>query len=83
MSIIANLLAAPLVAPITIFGFIAAILSPITPWVATLLIEGIRIPAKLIAAIARSIAEFPVLTIHNGAIGFSITAFVVALLRVT
>jgi competence protein ComEC len=32
MSIIANLLAAPVVAPITVLGFIAALVSPVAPW---------------------------------------------------
>ena len=80
MSIVANLLAAPLVAPITIFGFIAALVSPIAPALTVFLIFCIRIPASLIASIARHIAEFPVLTIHNGVIGFLIVALIIAVL---
>ena len=80
MSIVANLLAAPFVAPITIFGFIAALFSPVAPFVTMVLIAGVRIPAALIAAIARHIAEFPVLTIHNGKIGFLIVAMMILFL---
>jgi len=35
MSIVANLLAAPAVAPITVLGFIAALVSPLAPWITT------------------------------------------------
>ena len=80
MSIVANLLAAPFVAPITILGFIAALVSPVAPFLTVALVAVIRIPAGLIAGIARRIAEFPVLTIHNGKIGFLIVAIVIAFL---
>lgn len=74
MSVVANLLAAPAVAPITVLGFIAAIISPIAPWLTELIIFFIRIPAGFITGVAHWIAAFPVLTIHNGAIGFVIVA---------
>lgn len=74
MSVVANLLAAPVVAPITVLGFIAAIISPIAPWLTEIIIFFIRIPAGFITNIAHWIAAFPVLTIHNGAIGFVIVA---------
>ena len=80
MSIVANLLAAPFVAPITILGFIAALISPLAPIVTVALVACIRIPASLIASIARHIAEFPVLTIHNGKIGFLIVASLITFL---
>jgi competence protein ComEC len=38
MSIVANVLAAPAVAPITIIGFIAVLISPIAPWLSHLLV---------------------------------------------
>ena len=79
MSIVANLLAAPFVAPITIFGFVAALVSPIAPALTVVLIFCIRIPASLIGSIARHIAEFPVLTIHNGKVGFLVVAILIAL----
>ena len=80
MSIIANLLAAPFVAPITIIGFLAALVSPFAPTITMFLIYFIRIPAGVIVAIAHWSSEFPVLTIHNGSIGFVIVALVVGLL---
>ena len=80
MSIVANLLAAPFVAPITILGFVAALVSPFAPAITVILVFCIRIPASLIASIARHIAEFPVLTIHNGKIGFLIVAVLIAVM---
>ena len=80
ISIVANLLAAPFVAPITIVGFVAALVSPIAPALTSVLIYIIRIPAGSIAAIAHWSSDFPVLTIHNGTIGFAIVALLVGLL---
>ena len=80
MSILANLLAAPFVAPITVVGFVAALVSPFAPWLTAILVVLIRIPAALIASIARHIAQFPVLTIHNGKIGFAIVAVLISLM---
>jgi competence protein ComEC len=80
MSILANLLAAPFVAPITIVGFIAALISPFAPQVTLLLVYLIRVPAGSIAAIAHWSSGFPVLTIHNGTIGFLIVAVLVSFL---
>jgi competence protein ComEC len=74
ISIVANLLAAPAVGPITILGFIAALLSPIAPIVSMALIWLIRIPAGFIAAVASWAAQFPVLTLRTGSIGFLIVA---------
>ena len=80
ISIFANLLAAPFVAPITIVGFIAALVSPFAPALTSLLVYIIRVPAGLIVAIAHWSSGFPVLTIHNGTIGFAIVATVVGFL---
>lgn len=74
MSVIANLLAAPLVAPITIVGFIAALFSPIAPLLSTILMWFIRFPAGAIALIADWASSFPVLTLRTGKIGFLIVA---------
>ncbi|MEY4347093.1 MAG: hypothetical protein RJA68_596 [Actinomycetota bacterium] len=74
MSVIANLLAAPFVAPITIVGFIAALFSPIAPLLSTVLIWFIRFPAGAIALIAHWASSFPVLTLRTGKIGFLIVA---------
>jgi len=74
MSVIANLLAAPFVAPITIVGFVAALFSPFAPLVSTVLIWFIRFPAEAIALIAHWASTFPVLTLRTGKIGFLIIA---------
>ena len=77
ISIIANLFAAPFVALITIVGFIAALVSPFAPVITAVLIYMIRVPAGAIVAIAHWCSGFPVLTIHNGSIGFAIVAVLV------
>ncbi len=74
ISIVANLLAAPAVGPITILGFIAAVTSPFAPMISSILIWLIRFPASFIAAVATWAAQFPVLTLRTGSIGFLIVA---------
>ena len=80
MSIVANFLAAPAVAPITVLGFIAALISPIAPWLAEVIIFLIRFPAGFITGVAHWIAAFPVLTIHYGLIGFSLVALILTVI---
>jgi competence protein ComEC len=80
MSIIANLLAAPVVAPITVLGFIAALVSPVAPWLTQFILFFISFPAGLITGGAHWIAAFPVLTIHNGLIGFGLVSLILAAL---
>ena len=63
-SILANVLAAPLVAPVTILGFVAALLPPIAPW----LIGLAGIPANLITVIAYKAAVFPVIQMKSALI---------------
>ena len=63
-SIMANVLAAPLVAPVTILGFIAAMLPPVAP----LLIGIAKIPARLITRIAYRAASFPVIHLKSAVI---------------
>ena len=70
MSVVANLLAAPAVAPITVLGFIAALIHPILPGIASLLILIIRIPAAFIGLVAKWSASFSVLELGKGASGF-------------
>jgi competence protein ComEC len=72
ISIFANIIAAPFVAPITIVGFIAALISPLSPPIAHLLVLIIRPFAAIITSIAHWAARFPVLTIRTGLIGFLI-----------
>lgn len=70
MTVIANLLAAPMVAPITIIGFVAALISPISTTVSSFLILLIRWPAGWIAGVAHWAAAFPVLEMTKGLWGF-------------
>jgi competence protein ComEC len=70
MTVIANLLAAPVVAPITVLGFIAALLAPLAPTVAAFLLFFVRIPSGWIAAVAHWSAHFPVIQLTTGLGGF-------------
>ena len=70
MSVIANLLAAPAVAPITVLGFIAALIHPFLPGISGVLILLIRIPAAFIGFVAKWSASFSVLELGKGASGF-------------
>jgi competence protein ComEC len=79
VSLLANVLAAPAVTPITIVGFIAALISPLLPQISTLLIFFIKPLATWIAWVARWSAEFPVFTLKTGLYGFIAAAFLIAL----
>jgi competence protein ComEC len=61
ITILANVLASPVIAPITVIGFISAILASITPVIATILIS-ITLPlAKWIVWLCNTGSNFPVL----------------------
>ena len=77
MSIIANVLAAPAVAPITIVGFIAALISPFAPWLSHLLILCVKPLAIWIVWVAQWSAAFPVFTLKTGLYGFLIVAVLI------
>lgn len=79
-SLAANLLAAPAVAPITITGFVAALISPMFPEFARLLITCIKPLAIWIAQVADWAAGYRVLTLQRGLIGFLAISLVIALL---
>jgi competence protein ComEC len=70
MTVIANLLAAPMVAPITIIGFVAALVSPVSTSLSSLLVFLITWPAHWIAGVAHWAAGFPVLEMRKGLGGF-------------
>lgn len=63
VAVVANLLAAPCVAPTTILGVLAALLGLVWPWGAGLLAALAAIPASAIATIARGCADLPWTTI--------------------
>lgn len=78
-SIIANICAAPFVAPITVVGFIAALISPISPGLAHLLILLIRPFATAITSIARWSAQVPVITVSQGILGSALVLLAIAI----
>jgi competence protein ComEC len=79
MSIVANVLAAPAVAPITIVGFVAALISPAMPWLSHLLLWCVKPLAAWVAWIASVISDFSVITFATGAKSFFLVASVLAL----
>lgn len=79
ISLIANLFAAVAVAPITIVGFIAALISPFLPQVATLLLWLIKPLAIWVALIAQWAAGFRVLVIGKGVVGAVVVALAIGL----
>ena len=79
MSIVANVLAAPAVAPITIVGFIAALISPVLPSLSHLLLWCVKPLAAFVAWIASVISDYSVITFATGAKGFFIIAGFLAL----
>ena len=79
MSIAANLLAAPAVAPITIIGFISALISPFFPWLSTALIFLVKPLASWISWTAHWCAQSPVISIRSGLTGFAIIGLLIAL----
>ena len=79
ISVIANLLAAPVVAPITILGFIAALLAPILPVVSAILIFIIRYPAAFIGTVAEWASHFPVVSLGVGMQGFIRIILIIAI----
>ena len=79
MSIVANVLAAPAVAPITIVGFVAALLSPVLPSLSHLLLWCVKPLAAFVAWIASVVSDYSVITFATGAKGFFIIAGFLAL----
>ena len=78
-SLFANLFAAPAVAPITITGFIAALISPLFPQLSSLLITCVKPLAIWIAWVADWAAGFRVVTLQKGLLGFLVITLVIAL----
>ena len=79
MSILANVLAAPAVAPVTIFGFVAGLISPIAPWLSAILIWLVKPLAAWVAWVASIISDLPLITLATGSKSFLIVAAVIAL----
>ena len=73
-AVLANLLAEPVVAPITILGIAAAAIAYPLPWLAQLLTWLASLPAQWIVAVAKYTSELPATTLawHTGVVGMVI-----------
>ena len=83
MTVVANLLVAPVVAPITVVGLIAALVSGVSPGVSSFLLALIHLPAAWIAGVANWSARFPVLQLSTGLFGFLMGLTLLALVVLT
>jgi competence protein ComEC len=81
VSIPANVLAGPVVAPITIIGFIAALLSPILPGLSHILLLAIKPLAQFIVWISNTASALPVLMLPKSYLGAIIAISVIALIK--
>jgi len=81
VSIPANVLAGPVVAPITIVGFIAAMLSPIFPGVSHVLLLLIKPLANSIVWISSTASGLPVLMLPKSYLGAIIAILIIALIK--
>ncbi|MEY4313953.1 MAG: hypothetical protein RIS93_533 [Actinomycetota bacterium] len=71
----ANILVAPVIAPITVLGFIAAVFSPFIPTISTILLFIATLIANWIVTICQIMNSLPVITFNQS--GFFIALFMV------
>ena len=76
MSLPSNFFVEPVVAPITILGFIAALLSPLLPNLAYIITLTLRPFAAVIVWVATTFAKVPVLHLSKGFAGGAVGALV-------
>jgi len=81
VSIPANILAEPVVAPITIVGFIAALLSPGLPQISHLLLIVIKPLSQIIVWISQIASDIPVILLPKSFIGAGLAIGILALIR--
>jgi competence protein ComEC len=81
VSIPANVLAEPMVAPITVIGFLAALVSPMLPGVSHMLLLIIKPFAQLIVWISNTATRIPVLMLPKSYLGALIAILVIALVK--
>lgn len=79
LSIVANVLVAFAVVPITIVGFVAALISPVLPSLSHLLLWCVKPLAAFVAWIASVISDYSVISLATGAKSFFLVAAVIAL----
>ncbi len=77
-SVLANVLAEPLVAPITVLGLLACLISPIAPFLSSAITLLASLPASLIVQIGKSLANAPLATIswYQGVTGVFLGALI-------
>jgi len=80
VSIPANLLVSAAIAPITIAGFIAALLSPFAPTVSFLIVAAVLPFANWIAFIAHQASSLPLITLPASFAGAAIALFLLVIL---
>ena len=80
VSIPANMIAEPVVAPITIIGFIAALISPFSQCVAHLLLLSIKPLAAIIVWISNSASSIPVLMLPRSYAGAVVAILITSLI---
>jgi competence protein ComEC len=79
LSIVANVLVAFAVAPITIVGFVAALISPVLPALSQLLLWCVKPLAAFVAWVASVISDYSVISLATGAKSFFLVVSVIAL----
>jgi len=79
LSIVANVLVAFAVAPITILGFVAALISPVLPALSQLLLWCVKPLAAFVAWVASVISDYSVISLATGAKSFFLVVSVIAL----
>ena len=79
LSIVANVLVASAVAPITIVGFVAALISPVLPALSQLLLWCVKPLAAFVAWVASVISDYSVIRLATGAKSFFLVTAVLAL----
>jgi competence protein ComEC len=79
LSIVANVLVAFAVVPITIVGFVAALISPVLPSLSHLLLWCVKPLAAFVAWVASVISDYSVISLATGAKSFFLVASVIAL----
>ena len=79
LSILANVLVAFAVVPITIVGFVAALISPVLPSLSQLLLWCVKPLAAFVAWVASVISDYSVISLATGAKSFFLVASVLAL----
>jgi competence protein ComEC len=80
ISIPANVLVSPVVAPITIFGFIAALIAPILPSISYIIVIALLPFAGWISFIAHHLSALPIINLPSSFMGAAIALLLLYIL---